>query len=564
MIGDADLSDVDGDLPTITNIPNPAFTAGSKVALTKIGTGIQTLGGANTYTGATTINGGTLSITGSLDPNQAVAVNTGGTLSGAGDGASTGLVGNVTMAAGSSIAPGESSALGSIGTLTMSSLTVNGGDLKFNLVNPAGSDLIKVNGAANFNAASTITPNGGTAGTYTVLTSTSPITYGATPTLTPFVDPLTRPATYALDTTSTPTELKLTVTGGSKALTWTGAAGNGNWDMNTTTNWTDGAIAEKFFNNDTVLFGDGPTNRTITIVGSVLPGALEVNNSQGNDYTFTGAGGIGGSVGILKNGGGKLTFRITIQTPAQQQSTLESWNSPITGNTRQRISDQQRRFRNQPHRRLNVFQPDRRRWRSAAYRYWNHHPQRGRNSTSAEPWSVTAPSWSPTPAGGNSSLGSLVGSQVTINAGGAIDLAGNAGGNLNFGSQAVRDRRHRRRRHRRDYTQRNRSTAQRLPAGPAFGECHRRRHRPLRYPRRRLEFRPGRVHADQESARISSQWWARLVSDGNIVINEGVFCHRNHFVHRRRRSNQHDDHLQRWNDRPVLQSHWHNHAANDL
>ena len=185
--------------------------------MTKIGTGIQVLGGINTYTGATTINAGTLSVTGSLDINGSVSINTGGTLSGAGDGGFTGLVGNVTMAAGGSISTGESSALGSIGTLTMSSLTVNGGDLKFNLVNPAGSDLIRVNGAANFTAASTITPNGGMAGTYTVLTSTSPITYAATPTLTPFVDPLTRPATYALDTTSTPTELKLTVTGGSKA-----------------------------------------------------------------------------------------------------------------------------------------------------------------------------------------------------------------------------------------------------------------------------------------------------------------------------------------------------------
>ncbi len=434
----------DSDTAATVNLPDPNggttpvtltpwVTAGAKVAITKIGTGIQTLGGANTYTGATTINGGTLSVTGSLDPNQAVAVNTGGTLSGTGDGFSTGLVGNVTMAAGSSIAPGESSALGSVGTLTMSSLTVNGGDLKFNLVNPAGSDLIKVNGAANFTAASTITPNGGTAGTYTVLTSTSPITYAATPTLTPFVDPLTRPATYALDTTSTPTELKLTVTGGSKALTWTGAT-NGNWDLNTTTNWTDGAIAEKFFNNDTVLFGDGPTNRTVTIVGSVLPGALEVNNSQGNDYTFTGAGGIGGSVGILKNGGGKLIVsNNNTNTGATNinAGTLELTNTGTLGSGTV-INN-------------SAFEIN----RTGASMFSNLIDGAGevRHTGAGTTTLNTANTYFggtlvsngtivvTNAAGGNSSLGSLGGSQVTVMPGGAIDLAGNVGGNLNFGAK---------------------------------------------------------------------------------------------------------------------------------
>ena len=73
-------------------------------------------------------------MTGSLATTGNVMVNAGGTLSGTGDGSLTGIVGNVTMAAGSSLAPGETGALGSVGTLTMSSLSVNGGDLKVNLV----------------------------------------------------------------------------------------------------------------------------------------------------------------------------------------------------------------------------------------------------------------------------------------------------------------------------------------------------------------------------------------------------------------------------------------------
>ena len=85
------------------------LTGGGDIAITKVGSGLLTLGGPNHYAGATTIEAGELAVTGRLatlglvGASGAVLVNTsptgGATLSGRGDGATTGLVGNVTLAA---------------------------------------------------------------------------------------------------------------------------------------------------------------------------------------------------------------------------------------------------------------------------------------------------------------------------------------------------------------------------------------------------------------------------------------------------------------------------------
>ena len=93
----------------------------------------------------------------------------------------------------------------------------------------------------------------------------------------------------------------LVFTTGSKVLTWTGTT-NGDWDVIATQNWRDGAMPEQFYNGDSVIFGDGPLNRTINLTGTVLPAAVTVNNSVTNDYTFVGVGVIGGSASLTKQG----------------------------------------------------------------------------------------------------------------------------------------------------------------------------------------------------------------------------------------------------------------------
>ncbi|EDY20457.1 autotransporter-associated beta strand repeat protein [Chthoniobacter flavus Ellin428] len=96
----------------------------TSVALTKIGSGTQTLSGANTYTGATTVSAGTLVVSGSLNGTANVNVASGATLaSGATGSITAATAGNIIV--NGTLAPGG---LGSVGTLT---LALGAGSLSF-------------------------------------------------------------------------------------------------------------------------------------------------------------------------------------------------------------------------------------------------------------------------------------------------------------------------------------------------------------------------------------------------------------------------------------------------
>jgi fibronectin-binding autotransporter adhesin len=77
-------------------------------------------------------------------------------------------------------------------------------------------------------------------------------------------------------------------------------------------NWKkDGANPFYFFSNNAVTFNDSNNGHyAVTLVGTLRPASITVNNSSGN-YVFSGTGGITGTAGIAKSGSGSLTIGTT-------------------------------------------------------------------------------------------------------------------------------------------------------------------------------------------------------------------------------------------------------------
>src|SRR5262249_27440315 len=148
-------------------------------------------------------------------------------------------------------------------------------------------------------------------GSYTIVSASGTINYNSGG---PHLNiPAGTRSTFTIDTTTDVTKYVLTVAGASKSLQWTGLNG-GIWDVVGipdgilgVTNWTDGTIDEKFFNLDSVTFGDttsthGPVSTyAVTLGGPVAPSDVQFNNSAG-DYTLSGSGAITGATGVTKNG----------------------------------------------------------------------------------------------------------------------------------------------------------------------------------------------------------------------------------------------------------------------
>ncbi|HEY9217330.1 MAG TPA: autotransporter domain-containing protein [Phenylobacterium sp.] len=148
-----------------TNGNNLTFASGMSGTggLTKQGSGILNLTGANTYTGATSVTAGTLAVNGTVTSN--VTVGAGGTLGG------TGTIFGATTIQGT-LAPGNS-----IGTLNVSGNFIQGAGSIYQVeANAAGqADRVNVTGTATINGGTVqvVAASGtyGTSTTYTILSA---------------------------------------------------------------------------------------------------------------------------------------------------------------------------------------------------------------------------------------------------------------------------------------------------------------------------------------------------------------------------------------------------------
>ena len=277
--------------------------------LVKVGSGTLTLSGNSIFAGTTTISNGTLRVNGSLGGNV-VTVVSGAKLSGTGA-----LNGGVAISSGGAISPGTGT--GSAGTLTVSNgLSLTTATLYFDLSSsPAsGNDKVLMNGGQltlsgtqtfQFNLLSGALGNG----TYSLIegaaTNTASVTLannlpsGARQTFT-----MSRPANA-----SATGYVALVVSGAPSAnLIWQGTNGSA-WDT-ATTNWFNGAAADRFYTIDSVTFTDSSTNGTVSLTGALQPGAVLVTNNS-LAYGFTGSGALTGSGTLTKSGLGTLTISTT-------------------------------------------------------------------------------------------------------------------------------------------------------------------------------------------------------------------------------------------------------------
>ncbi|MFO1489361.1 MAG: autotransporter-associated beta strand repeat-containing protein [Kiritimatiellia bacterium] len=268
----ADALDLGGNLVMIgSNNASTTFSgglSGAGGALTKGGTGTFNLTGAATYTGATTVTAGRLNF------------------------AST-LGGDLVAAAGTTISAG----------------TAIGGAATFNGVTYLNSNgPLAVPGALTLTGTNTINLKAPAPGTSTVTL----MTYGGALTGDSTNLALANAATYRGTPVVSAGAGVVQITGlDVKNLTWTGAV-NGNWDVLTTANWTDGA-GQMFASGDAVTFNDSAAVKTAALPATlVAPSLITFNNSAGNDYVISGNAvgkGFTGETGIVKNGAGTVEIQ---------------------------------------------------------------------------------------------------------------------------------------------------------------------------------------------------------------------------------------------------------------
>jgi autotransporter-associated beta strand protein len=252
----------------------PTTGAATPGALNLVGAGTTTFSGNVTRTGATNINAGAMAAQTGFSSSSPTTVNSGG-------------IYQVTRAA-------ATGSFNQTGTLTLAS----GAALKLDLgafglpTDPVlNTGALISDGAGTINiAANNLSVGSITLIDYTTRSGSGTFTLGA----------VGRIIGSLVDTGSA---LTLNITGFNPNTKWKGNAGSA-WDLDTTANWvfaTDNS-STTFKQADVITFDDTASSFSVDLAAVELqPGSINFNNSS-NDYTLAGAGSIGGSTGLAKNG----------------------------------------------------------------------------------------------------------------------------------------------------------------------------------------------------------------------------------------------------------------------
>jgi fibronectin-binding autotransporter adhesin len=248
--------------------------------LTKSGVGILTLTGASGYTGPTVVSDGTLQLNGS---------------------AATGTLTTSAMTVGATGKLGFTAASASTLDLSGKDMTLGGGTIAFDIGDAGVNDAITVNNfTLSANSAFTFTSIGAVGGSYTLVTSSNPITNAG---------PYTITGQTIGRVTLTPTVNTNTITIDSTVFEgkWN-QAGGGNWSLG------DPAMTQDNWDNykptvagDAALFGDSITAPSTVLVDTPhIAGYLRFDNA--NAYTI---GANGSSNLTLNNGAANAVATVT-------------------------------------------------------------------------------------------------------------------------------------------------------------------------------------------------------------------------------------------------------------
>src|ERR1039458_1817835 len=315
-----------GGLTTVFGASNTTISAAitATTSLTKQGTGILTLNGANSYTGSTLIQTGTVALASSATlASTNLNISAGTTLDAGALGGPLAmnygqyLVGNGTVngsvdtASGGLIYPGGNFVAGTL-TVTTNLTLSSGGTLSFDLAHNTAigggtNDLIVVGGNLNVAGSTTLALNflngSPVTGTYTL------IQYGTiSGTLASITLPINARYSLILSIDTVHKAVELIVSGVPGNLVWLGNGSDNAWDnAGGYQNWTNtGSFSrDYFYDGDNATFNDtGSDSPAIYLTTVNSPGSLVVNATQ--TYDFTGSGGIAGVTSLNKSGSGTL------------------------------------------------------------------------------------------------------------------------------------------------------------------------------------------------------------------------------------------------------------------